>query len=337
MISPAATLGARLAFYPIDDRGFPNFEILNKLDLSRVRVLHAAHFFGFPTPMAELRRWCDQRNIALLEDCAHAMFGIVDGRPIGNWGDASIASLPKFFPASDGGVLLLNGPLQAPQLGSRTFKATLRAVKDIAEMGAMAGTLPGLNQMLMGGSSLIRRIRALATQPESGSSDIEPLLAQGSAISDAKYLDSSLAKCQSTAPSRWLAKRLPRARVVERRRANYRRLSEELRHSSVLRPLFPDLPEGVVPYMFPLWVDQPDPGCEQLRTRGIPVFRWDRLWAGASQDASDYGTTWAHHVLQIPCHQDIGERESTWMVRVLLEVFTKDKRLTFDTRSASTL
>ncbi|WP_425257378.1 DegT/DnrJ/EryC1/StrS family aminotransferase [Rubrivivax sp. RP6-9] len=336
MISPAATLGARLAFYPIDSRGHPKFEILNRLDISRVRVLHATHLFGFPTPMAELRRWCDQRNIALLEDCAHAMFGLVDGRPIGNWGDASIASLPKFLPAADGGILLLNGPAQPPRLSSRTFKATLHAIKDIAEIGAMAGALPGLNQMLMGGSSLIRWIRGTGARPESGSSDIESPFPKASARSNTKYFDSSLAKRQSTAPSRWVAKSLPRARVVDRRRANYRRLSEELRHSSVLRPLFPDLPEGVVPYMFPLWVDQPDPGCERLRAQGIPVFRWDRLWAGASQDAGDYGTTWAHHVLQIPCHQDIGERELTWMVRVLLEVFTEDKRFTLDTRSTST-
>ena len=71
-------------------------------DLAGVRVMLAAHYFGLPQPMAVIRTFCDERGINLIEDCAHAFFGVSDDRPVGSWGDVAIASLTKFFPGARG-------------------------------------------------------------------------------------------------------------------------------------------------------------------------------------------------------------------------------------------
>ena len=104
MIAPVAASGATPLFFPIDAGGTPRIESLaTNDDLSGVRAMIAAHYFGLPQPMARIRRFCDERNIALIEDCAHAMFGQADGRPVGSWGDYAIASLTKFLPTTEGG------------------------------------------------------------------------------------------------------------------------------------------------------------------------------------------------------------------------------------------
>ncbi|MBK9574239.1 MAG: DegT/DnrJ/EryC1/StrS family aminotransferase [Rhodoferax sp.] len=41
----------------------------------------------------------------MIEDCAHCFFGQAGERPIGAWGDFATASLTKFFPVPEGGLL----------------------------------------------------------------------------------------------------------------------------------------------------------------------------------------------------------------------------------------
>ena len=106
MIAPVAAAGATPLFFPLDEKGTPRIAELAKWDLSRVRAMIAAHYFGLPQPMARIRQFCDDRGIALIEDCAHAMFGEADGKPIGAHGHYAIASLTKFLPTVDGGCLV---------------------------------------------------------------------------------------------------------------------------------------------------------------------------------------------------------------------------------------
>ena len=43
------------------------------------------------------------------------------------------------------------------------------------------------------------------------------------------------------------------------------------------RPLFPVFPKTVVPYMFPLWLDDAERVFFRLKRAGVPIFRWDEL------------------------------------------------------------
>ena len=247
-----------------------------------------AHFFGRPQPMARLREFCDARGIALIEDCAHAFFGTVDGRPVGQWGDTAIASLTKFFPVPEGGLIVSQKrPVDLPTAQPRGWSAELRALADAVEMGARHKRFAGLNTVLNAMFAAKRSIRR-PQSPASGSSGC----AAASALAP-------------SAAAVWIADRVHTDRIVALRRRNYAFFAERLRELRHARPLFADLPPGVVPYVVPLYVDEPSTSYTALRNAGVPIFRWDDVWPGTPQIPDDAGQLWARHVFQLPCHQDL--------------------------------
>jgi perosamine synthetase len=331
MVAPARHLGAQVRFYPIDAQGTPRLDWLAQQDLQGVRVLLAAHFFGLPQPMAPVRAWCSQRGIALIEDCAHALFGRSGGQAIGSWGDVAIASLTKFLPVPEGGCLVVNpGASQAagkapPPLNACGLGSQLRAATDILELGAAHRRLGGLNGLVRGALAAMRSLRARTTpddvtgQPDGGNPNALP---PGGTLSAAEQqIDSTLAHRRLSVASRWLGNAVPRARIVERRRAHYAWLAQRLAGHQGLRPLLPDLPPDCAPYVFPLWVDTPDPGYAELRQLRMPVFRWDRLWPGVPALPGDHGPRWSHHVLQLACHQDLQADDMERFARALLRLY----------------
>jgi hypothetical protein len=166
MVAPVVREQAKPLFYPITADGLPDLDYLGAQDLSGVRAMLAVHYFGIPRPMRELRRFCNDRGIALIEDCAHAYFGVVDGLPVGSWGDFAIASLTKFFPVPEGGLLIANrARLAALALAPRSWLAEPKALWDAVEMGARYGRFPGLNTLLRSVFALKTRIRGAPPRP----------------------------------------------------------------------------------------------------------------------------------------------------------------------------
>ena len=322
MIAPVDELGAQTVFYPVTTSGAPDMQWLARLDNRDIKVMLAAHFFGLPQPMAAIRAWCDERGVALIEDCAHALFGQSEGRPIGHWGDVAIGSLTKFLPVPEGGCWVSNRPaLIAPTLtpcGSSMIH--IKAAIDVVDIGVLHQRLGGLNLLLRSALAVMRRLRpgtvsAAPSNPTPVISDDE-----GQAM-DGFTIDSTLAHRQLSSPSRWISQIAPRERNVTRRRRNYELLLGLFPTNAALRPLFPELPEHSAPYVFPLWVQNPDPGYAQLRAMQFPVSRWDRLWPGVPVMPSDAGVGWSHHVLQLACHQDLQENDIRRMVDVVTKLF----------------
>lgn len=327
MVAPATRLGARVMFYPLDEHGTPRLQWLQQQDLRGVRALLAAHFFGLPQPMASVRAWCNERQIALIEDCAHALFGRSGDRPIGAWGDMAIASLTKFLPVPEGGCLVVNAgmalPARVPALQPCSAGQQARAAMDIVEVGAAQGRLTGLNGLISGTLGLLRRLRSGGSRcADSRVAGDAP--APATPLSDNELgIDSALAHRQLSSASRWVGRVMPRERIVARRRQHYEWLARRLAGHDGLRPLRPHLPADCAPYVFPLWVDEPDPGYVELRRRRMPVFRWDRLWPGVPSLPDDQGRRWSHHVLQLACHQDMSEADLDAFVQALLDLYKR--------------
>ena len=319
MVAPVTHLGATPVFYPIDEHGTPQFDWLDRQHLAGVRVLLAAHYFGLPQAMGRLRRWCDAQGIALIEDCAHALFGQAGERPVGAWGDVAIGSLTKFLPMPEGGCLVLNTQATLPRLNATAATTHLKAAVDVLEVGAAQGQLFGFNTLVGGGLNSLRRLRGSAPQhsaPEPAASGTE---ATGAEL----LMVAGLAHRRLAHPCQWLAQTLPRGRVVQRRRRNYEHLLHELGGHAGLHPLAPELPPDCAPYVFPLWVDTPDPGYAELRRLGMPVFRWDRLWPKLPALPNDHGRLWSHHVIQLACHQDLSADDLTRFLGHLLRLYER--------------
>jgi perosamine synthetase len=320
VVAPTAAGGAVPRFYPIDERGHPALDALEPAVIQGARAILVPHLFGLPQPMARIRQWCDDRGIALIEDCAHAMFGTSDGKPIGSWGDAAIGSLTKFLPVPEGGCLVLKSHLTAPALRPRSGRAQLKALLDIIEDGARHGRLSGFNTLITSSLEFLRRRRAKAASklaaPATSNGDLDPIEA-------GFVLDIALAHSQLTQACARVAAHMPRAWIVQRRQAHYRHLAAALSGLPGMRPLMPDLPDGAVPYVFPLWVEQPDPGYQALRAQRIPIFRWDRLWPGTPSIPGDCGWDWSHHVIQLACHQDLSSTDLDAIVSTVKTVYSR--------------
>jgi dTDP-4-amino-4,6-dideoxygalactose transaminase len=310
MVAPAAALGAPPFFYPVDDHGTPDLDWLSAQDLRGARVMLAAHFFGWSQPMARIRRWCDERGISLIEDCAHALFGASDGRPIGSWGDVAIGSLTKFLPVPEGGCLVLNRGQQPPRLADCGIRTQAKVLLDIVEEGARHGRLGTAGRAFTAPLDVLRALRTRSPAPGAET-------ANGQAASADFGVDNALATRQLSWGSRALAMRLPRQRIVEQRRRNHALLTQGLRGIEGVVLLLPELPAGSAPYVLPIWVRQPDPGYQALRAERIPVFRWDRLWPTAPELPGDSGRNWSHHVIQLACHQDLSSHDIDRMLGAL--------------------
>lgn len=320
MIAPIVALDAQPVFYPINDTGEPDLQWIGLHHSSNVRAILVAHFFGLPQRLADMRQWCDQHQVRLIEDCAHALFGVSGERAVGRWGDLAIASLTKFLPVPEGGCLVDNlVPAPLPTLHPPGFKSQLKAGFDIIHTSVTYSRLAGLGPLIHGFNQLRRLVKPkLVDQPASqGQPD--------DSNSDGFTIDVAQAHLEITAASRFIARHAPRARIVERRRENYLFFAQALSGVVRMHPLLPRLPEQCAPYVFPLWVDEPDPGYAELRRLAFPVSRWDWLWPGVTTLESDRGVTWSHHVLQLACHQDLTADELRHMVATLKRVYATQR------------
>ena len=107
-IDPILSLGIRPAFYKIGKNLLVNIDdLLNKIN-NNVKAILITHFLGFPQPINEIKKICVERNIFLIEDCAHAFLSASNDKYLGFCGDVSIFSLLKFLPIPNGGVLVIN-------------------------------------------------------------------------------------------------------------------------------------------------------------------------------------------------------------------------------------
>jgi dTDP-4-amino-4,6-dideoxygalactose transaminase len=316
MIAPVAAPGAVPVFFPLDESGTPRVADLARWDLSGVRAMIAAHYFGLPQPMARIRQFCDDRGIALIEDCAHAMFGEADGRPIGSHGHYAIASLTKFLPTVDGGCLVYGRrPAILPELPSPSIADQLRIIANTVEVAAQHKRLPGINRVITAGFAAADALRGRRrTAIANGGERLARVTGTAEFAPDSKVWG------RASLWSRWIARTARRGRIVARRRRNYRQLAALLADLPGTRVLQPELPEHAAPYVFPLWVDAPARIYQRVRSVGIPVFRWDDVWPDIPMMAGDVGSDWSVHVFQLGCHQDLELDDLAGMADTLREI-----------------
>jgi dTDP-4-amino-4,6-dideoxygalactose transaminase len=315
LVAPLRAAGAAVQFYPLGPDGLPALDAITPAP--RTRALVAAQLFGLPRSLAAVRAWCDARGIALVEDCAHSFFGQAGERPAGHWGDLATASVSKFFPVPEGGLLASARPLPALPLQPAGAKQQVKAWVDLLERGSQQHRLSGLNTLL----AALFRLKNGPPRPASAGGPPR-------ALSEAEMMaECDLARSEQ-APTA-LAQRLfslPRARIVARRRAHYDVLYRGTQQLPGAHPLFGALPAQAAPYVMPLWVDaaaRAETAYAALRAAGCAVFRWDRVWPGVPDFHDDHGARWRTQVLQLLCHQDLTEPMLARTCELLKETLTR--------------
>jgi dTDP-4-amino-4,6-dideoxygalactose transaminase len=307
MVSPIVAAGAAPEFFAIGADGLPIIESLERMELQRVKAMLAVHYFGVPHALSKVREFCDRHSIALIEDCAHAFFGVADGRQVGAWGDLAIASLTKFFPVPEGGCLVSqNRPLAQVSLRRRGWGAELRQLVDTIEVGAGHGGFTPLGPLLRAAFALKDLLRGRRGEtPEAW----RRRMIEHGPDSATPVFDGVLARQAPARIARIIVQRSDRQRIVEQRRKNYLLLAQRLAGVPGLTVMWPELPATAAPYVLPIHVESPERSYHSLRLAGVPIFRWDILWPGVPVLAGDVGLDWSHHVFQLGCHQDLSEAD----------------------------
>ena len=112
-------------------------------------------------------------------------------------------------------------------------------------------------------------------------------------------------------------------RIAQLRRSHYARLEAAVRDLPGVRPLHPRLPDGACPWVFPLLVDDPEPLFARLQALGVPLTRFGTPpWQGVDAATCANSAMLAHHVLALPCHQELTESEIAWLATTLRTAVT---------------
>jgi perosamine synthetase len=317
LVEPILHSGASVQFFQIRrDCSLDLDDIRARIDRS-TRAIIAVHYFGFPQRLRELRTLCDERGVFLIEDCAHVLSGQSEGHALGSVGDVSVFSWRKFLPLYDGGVLAINNPAQAaslrlrdpsPLLRLRIWKNLLDRLVDDSPFGESAA----FRGILRSVSKVGRRIVSRSQQPaalavNNYSLDLEP---------------ESLSLGMS-GPSRRILRQAKFGDIIEARRRNYRMLEDRLTGVPSVAPLFPALPEGVCPWVFPLVASGRAGFHLELRARGIPAVTWGEVVHRDLPLREFPGARFLYdHAVFLPVHQDLSESDLEITVEAIRAVAT---------------
>lgn len=312
MLDPALALDGDVALYPLRDDLSPDLAALERLvavSAAPVKAVLATHYFGISQDFTKLATWCEKHDIALVEDCSHMLLTTQFRAPgCGSHGDYVISSPYKFIPSPDGGLLYARQKDMLAGLDCRqpSLKEELRGIAyalSNANEFHQASRTCNINQIQ-------RELTALNDEampkgrnvPESGS--------YSTYYHPAKEMFASLRV------SRFIERHANIPAIAARRRHNFHRWLAGVSKLSHCRPLFPKLPENCIPYMFPLYLEMPDPHFYYLMRLGVPVWRWDSIAASSCSTANDYRL----HLLHLPCHQSLSDDELDWMIAAIRKV-----------------
>ncbi len=256
-LQPFRVLGLKLRFFRSDPYSFcvDMADLKSKLT-SKTKLVHIINHFGMSQNWDELLNFRKETGIPILEDNAYSLFSKIDGKPFGTFGDMAIFSLRKNLPLVDGGLLRINNPKykfgvskkSAALLYLSDTPSLLKIMKDAIGLGKIS---PGLRKLITTSNPEVLPPLPLYSEPEKGYPEW-PLRDKISKEFSQDYLRpmSRLAKLQL---SQFSEEDI--AQIMDAKRRYYSWLVKKLCNINGVKILWPDLPEGIVPFSLSLLIE----------------------------------------------------------------------------------
>ncbi len=316
MITPLEHVGARAVYYRVHKNTDADIEDVRSKIGPRVRAVLATHYFGFPQRIADLRQLCDEHNLVLIEDCAHAFFGSADGRPLGSFGDYAIGSAMKFFPLFDGGLLAsstrdLNSIHLFRPPATLEWKSLINVIEYALSYGRLRRIGLPLKFAIIVKDALWGFLKK--TLGKRLDKPLAPSSSEGGYGVDPEWVNASMSRI-----SQFILMRSKRDRICEVRRRNYQAMIDALTDAPGIKPLFSNLPKDVVPWVVPVIVQDPVELFAKLKNAGVPISRFgEQLAPGVDEAVCTNAVFLSSSVFQFPCHSELEDEEIRWMVDTL--------------------
>lgn len=309
-IEPAEFIGATLIFYDITETLDIDISDIHKKISTNSKAILIPHFFNVRQNIKKLKEQCGlTKQVAIIEDCAHAFF--IDYNDVSEdmKGDYVIGSLTKFFPVYDGGVLASKNKL-CIKLEKLTLKQELRSIYNLLHMAVRYNRLRWLSPVF----KLIDALRPV--RPE----DIEEPLDLKAApfekhINDLEYLEPELLDKRASKITRYIISHSDFDAIANKRRENYCYIVEQLKSEPNIDLSLNRQELNSVPYMVLVRLKDPLNQHASLKELRLPVWRWDRLYVSKCKQAHMAACS----IIQIPCHQQLRKDELSALVVGLKE------------------
>jgi len=277
-LSPFEQLGCKMLFYDVNSDLSVNCQQIQDhlIQRSDIKLLLITHYLGLAQPdMVELSQACRERDVLLLEDCAHAFYCQLDGVPLGSFGDYSIFSPRKSVPITEGGIIVAAKGFNDDQYIQFTEPPRVARLERL-----FYSILQGLRSQPATGITLLfnKLAIALAVFPSLAVKLVKTI---GLTPSDA-WLTPDV-EGREARPVYWhtMSRRAQRTLystdadwVVASRRKNHAHWVHCLRGSSHARILHPVLPDGCCPLYFVIEISDPAHCVAALQDSDIESFNW---------------------------------------------------------------
>lgn len=126
MLTPILKLQRKPRIVDVDLETFSmNTEDLEEKITESTKLIVPVHTYGQPCDIKEIMKIAKERNILVLEDCAHALGAEYKGKKVGTFGHASFFSFnwTKIITTGGGGVLLLKDVSNASKYYFKSIKS----------------------------------------------------------------------------------------------------------------------------------------------------------------------------------------------------------------------
>ncbi len=301
-VEPMVAYGAHVDFYQVGRDCQPDFSDIEARICGETQAIMAVHYFGFPQKIREFRELCDRSGLALIEDCAHVLRTEVDGQRLGTFGDISVHSWRKFFPIYDGGELVLNRSKLDFKMdwSDESWLLTLKVARNMFDQICFQPEHPIL-KTISGCVQYGQEIWNIARGAEQS--------AIRSVHNNSASFSGSLVSQPISRLSRWTLRHSDVPAVVESRRKNYLYLHRELGSLDGISLLFPNLPPGVCPWIFPLFFDEITDAHLALRQKGVPAVTWQGVrQPGICKTVYPDADFLYDNLVFLPVHQSLSEK-----------------------------
>lgn len=283
--------GFEVSYYNINEDLRPDENDIIENITDKTLAILVVHYFGFYIPIDDIASYCRQKGVYVIDDCAHVLFYDYKTAYRIFKGDAAIFSLRKIFPIPDGGLLF-----------ARDMKINA-GVLDRYKIKSL-----GLTKFYL--KYILSRI----------------IISPARDFGGENYIDGSFhdIKGISSISETILKNHVDTESIKKRRRRNFFYYIKRLKESNIsskVEPLFYDLKEFEVPYMFPLRLRHSNKELVMnLRKQGVPAISWPSLPDEVRNSARhSIAKELQDKILLLPLHQDIDNYHIDYIVHKLYQ------------------
>jgi dTDP-4-amino-4,6-dideoxygalactose transaminase len=293
-IAAIRAAGFRPVAYPIlGDLGadMPRLRIL--CDQYRPSAVLLIHTLGMPQDIDEFLKLREEYRFLLIEDCAHALYGQWQGRPLGSFGDYAIFCPYKTLPVPNGGVLVKNKSMSS-EFSERDFvnsefiSVSFRTASMLMDWTSSRVDWFGLTA---------ERIRPLVRKL------FDRMLGRRLGIGEMGF-DLDQVNIRMSRFSRRLILKIDADEVRARRRFNFQALTEGVRNDLLL--VKEPLKQGVCPLLFPIVSEEKAKVVKFLKDNGIAAVEfWNQPDPRLKDEQGTGSRSLSRRVIGVPVHQDL--------------------------------